>query len=273
MVFAYDGTDYHGWAKQPGLPTVQQAVEDALFMIFREPIPTVVAGRTDAGVHALKQVVHFDVPEDAWFKVPRNAPLEPAPALLRRLNGILGKDHLGITVYEVEPVPETFDARFSANRRHYQYNIADGINRWNPLRRHFCWHIREELDLESMNLGAQQLLGLHDFLSFCRPRPHSTTIRTLEQLSFTRNSEDSIEATISADAFCHNMVRALIASCVQVGTGIRTVEWLADRLAAAERTSETKLAPPHGLILTGVEYPEEHQWSARAEQTRARRAT
>ncbi|MFC0581895.1 tRNA pseudouridine(38-40) synthase TruA [Micrococcoides hystricis] len=269
--FAYDGGPYHGWAKQPGLPTVQAALEDALAMIIRQPIATVVAGRTDAGVHANQQVVHADIPADIWATVPRNAPLAPAPAMLRRLNGVLAKDHPGIIVHQIQEVPRVFDARFSAVRREYSYQIADGLARWNPLYRHIRWQHREELNVEHMNIGAQDLLGLHDFLSFCRPRPHSTTIRTLEELSFSRLPDGAIKARIIADAFCHNMVRALIAACVQVGAGQRPPAWLGERLAAAERTSETKLAPAHGLVLEKVSYPSCEQWAARAEQTRARR--
>lgn len=270
---AYDGGDYHGWARQPKLPTVQAALEEALAMIVRQPVRTVVAGRTDAGVHANQQVVHTDIPADMWQRIPRNAPIEPAPAMIRRLNGVLAKDHPGIIVHAVTEVPAAFDARFSATAREYSYQIADGLPRWNPLYRHLRWHHRQELDVAAMNTAAQDLLGLHDFLSFCRPRPHSTTIRTLHELSFTRGRDGIITARIIADAFCHNMVRSLIAACVEVGEGTRPVPWLRARLEAAERTSETKLAPAHGLVLEQVSYPPAEQWQARAEQTRARRAT
>lgn len=268
---AYDGGDYHGWARQPQLPTVQAALEDALAMIVREPVRTTVAGRTDAGVHAAQQVVHADIPAQLWQRVPRNAAIEPAPAMLRRLNGVLAKEHAGIIVHAVTEVPATFDARFSAISREYSYQIADGLPRWNPLYRRLRWQHRAELDVAAMNAAAQDLLGLHDFLSFCRPRPHSTTIRTLQRLDFARTAEGIICARIVADAFCHNMVRSLIAACVDVGEGAKPVPWLRARLEAAERTSETRLAPAHGLVLERVNYPPAAAWADRAEQTRARR--
>lgn len=269
--FAYDGGPYHGWAKQPGLPTVQAALEEALALIVREPVATTVAGRTDAGVHANQQVVHADIPLPNWQRIPRNAPLVPAPAMLRRLNGVLAKDHPGIIVHAVAEVPDSFDARFSAISREYSYQIADGVARWNPLYRHMRWQLRAELEVAAMNAAAQDLLGLHDFLSFCRPRPHSTTIRTLHELSFVRDRDGIVTARIVADAFCHNMVRSLIAACVQVGEGAKPVPWLAQRLAAAERSSESRLAPAHGLVLEKVNYPPASEWGKRVSQTRARR--
>lgn len=273
---AYDGTDYNGWATQPGLPTVQGALEAGLQMIIRRPVRTVVAGRTDAGVHARGQVVHFDLTEAEWQGVTRGREgLEPPSTLVRRLTGALSREHGALTIHRASVAPEGFDARFSALWRSYTYAISDSPQTRDPLnRRSTHWH-GTGLDVQLMDAEARSLLGLHDFLTFCKPREGATTIRELQDFRFERDDRGLIIARLRADAFCHNMVRALVAAALQVGEGRQEPGWMTQRLAAQVRDSQTRLAPPHALVLEHVEYPDDGQspgaLAARAEGTRARR--
>lgn len=286
---AYDGAAFAGWARQSGLVTVQGVLEAALEMLFREPIYTTVAGRTDAGVHALHQVIHIDVPVDRWEKIPGHSGRQPAESLPRKLRGALSRQlaqaerELGIpkrlegmlqkaiSIYSAAEMPATFDARFSALGRSYRYLIEDDFLETgsNPLNRHIAWQVDRRLDLELMNRAAGELLGLHDFLSFCKPREGSTTIRDLRTVSFARRSDGLIEATIEADAFCHNMVRTLIASLVMVGEGSKTLDWLRGRIKHPVRDSQVRLAPPRGLALSRITYPHEELYAVQAAQARA----
>jgi tRNA pseudouridine38-40 synthase len=274
---AYDGTDYSGWATQPGLPTVQGALEEGLWTIIRRPVRTVVAGRTDAGVHARGQVVHFDLTEAEWLGVTRGRDgLEPASTLVRRLSGALNREHGALTIHRAAQAPEGFDARFSALWRSYSYAISDSPETRDPLnRRATYWH-KTSLDVDAMQAEAASVLGLHDFLTFCRPRDGATTIRELQDFGFSRDDQTGvITARLQADAFCHNMVRALVAAVLQVGEGRHGPGWVAGRLEAMVRDSQTRLAPPHALVLEHVEYPDDGAdpgaHAARAEGTRAKR--
>lgn len=268
----YDGTAYNGWALQPGLPTVQGVLETALGMLIRRPIRTTVAGRTDAGVHARHQMVHFDLTENEYAGLNRGANLDPGHALVRRLRGVLGREGGSILVHEAYRAPAGFDARFSALWRRYAYRIADGPARFDPLTRAFTmWH-KNELDVDLLNAEARSLLGRHDFLSFCKPRERATTIRTLTEFAFERDASGIIVAHLKADAFCHNMVRAMIGACVMVGDGRKSPGWVAVRLAAAVRDSQNILADPRALVLEEVAYPQDEiEIGRRAESTRARR--
>jgi tRNA pseudouridine38-40 synthase len=274
---AYDGTDYSGWATQPGLPTVQGALEEGLSMIIRRPVRTVVAGRTDAGVHARGQVVHFDLTEDEWLGVTRGRDgLEPASTLVRRLSGALNREHGALTIHRAARAPEGFDARFSALWRSYSYAISDSPETRDPLNRRYTYWHKTSLDVDAMRAEAASVLGLHDFLTFCRPRDGATTIRELQGFGFNRDDETGvITARLQADAFCHNMVRALVAAVLQVGEGRHEAGWVAGRLEAMVRDSQTRLAPPHALVLEHVQYPDAGAdpgaHAARAEGTRAKR--
>ena len=269
---AYDGTGFHGWATQPGLVTVQGVLEDALEKIVRRPVRTTVAGRTDAGVHAAHQVVHLDLTEPEWSALTRGrAGLEPGSTLVRRLNGVLGPRHGAVIVRDAARAPAGFDARFSALRRHYRYRISDDPGTRDPLRRtDTCWH-KAGLDVALMQAEADAMLGLHDFLGFCRPRPEGTTIRQLQAFDLERDAEGVIVARLSADAFCHHMVRALLAAVMAVGERRRPPGWAVSRLDAERRDSSAQLAPPHALVLAGVDYPDDDRLGARATGTRARR--
>jgi len=272
---AYDGGSFSGWAVQPGRRTVQGTLEAALELVVRRPVRVTVAGRTDAGVHARGQVVHLDLTEPEWLGLNRGAELDPAVALLRRLRGALSRE-LGdltgsIVVHEAAIAPEGFDARFSALWRRYSYRIADGLERWDPLSRYdTLWH-KTPLDVDLLNAGAAQLLGLHNFLSYCKPREGATTIRELQRFEFERGADGVIVATVQADAFCHNMVRALVGSALYVGEGQERPEWLHERLLAKKRDARSVLAAPHPLVLEEVAYPSDAELLARAERTRALR--
>jgi tRNA pseudouridine38-40 synthase len=270
---SYDGGPFSGWAVQPGLRTVQGVLEEALALLVRRPIRVTVAGRTDAGVHARGQVVHLDLTEAEWLGLIRGVELVPAVALLRRLRGALSRglgDLTGaIEVHLVSVAPVGFDARFSALWRRYSYRIADGPALWDPLERYFTlWH-RNPLDVDLLNAGAVQLLGLQNFLSYCKPREGATTIRELQRFEFHRGEDGVIVATVQADAFCHNMVRSLVGSALFVGEGIEEPGWLHERLLARKRDAKSVLAAPHPLVLEEVAYPSDDEMLARAELTRA----
>ncbi|MFJ5954755.1 tRNA pseudouridine synthase A [Paenarthrobacter sp. NPDC092416] len=272
---SYDGGPFNGWALQPGLVTVQGALEEALALLVRRPIRVTVAGRTDAGVHARGQVVHMDLTEAEWISLPRGHELDPAVALLRRIRGalsrILGDLTGAIEVHDAGLAPVGFDARFSALWRRYSYRIADGAERWDPVLRGITlWH-KAPLDVALLNEGASQLLGLQDFRSYCKPREGATTIRELQKFSFERGSDGVIVATVQADAFCHNMVRSLVGSALRVGEGLETPGWLHERLLERKRDAKSVLAAPHPLVLEEVAYPSDSELLARAELTRARR--
>ncbi|XAS66421.1 tRNA pseudouridine synthase A [Micrococcaceae bacterium Sec5.7] len=272
---AYDGGPFNGWGIQPRLRTVQGVLEAALALLIRRPVRVTVAGRTDAGVHARGQVVHLDLTETEWLGLNRGAELDPAAALLRRLRGALSRglgDLTGaVEVHRVGLAPEGFDARFSALWRRYSYRIADGPALWDPLGRYSTlWH-KEELDVDLLNKGASQLLGLQNFLSYCKPRAGATTIRELQRFEFARGTDGVIVATVQADAFCHNMVRSLVGAALFVGEGVEETGWLHERLLAKKRDAKSVLAAPHPLVLEEVAYPSVHEMLARAELTRARR--
>jgi tRNA pseudouridine38-40 synthase len=254
---AYDGGDFHGWAAQPGLRTVQGDLEAALATVLRVPeLSTVCAGRTDTGVHARGQVVHVDL----------DGLPEPELALLaRRLNGVLQRD---LRVRRVVTAPDGFDARFSPLWRRYAYRICDGVP--DPLARGQVLSWPRGLDVRAMNEASGHLLGLHDFASFCKKREGATTVRTLLDLSWERDG-DALTGTVRADAFCHHMVRSLVGCLVAVGEGRRPVTWPADVLGTAVRDPAVTVVPPHGLTLEEVGYPPDEELAARAEESRARR--
>ena len=272
---SYDGGPFSGWALQPGRLTIQGVLEEALHMLVRRPVRVTVAGRTDAGVHARGQVVHLDLTEAEWLGLPRGHELDPSVAMLRRMRGALSRvlgDLTGaIEVHRISLAPPGFDARFSALWRRYSYRIADGPALWDPLGRYSTlWH-KNPLDVSMLNEGAAKLLGLQNFLSFCKPREGATTVRELQRFEFARAEDGVIVATVQADAFCHNMVRALIGSALYVGEGVEEPGWLHERLLAKKRDAKSVLAAPHPLVLEEVAYPSDDELLARAELTRARR--
>ncbi|HEY7592973.1 MAG TPA: tRNA pseudouridine(38-40) synthase TruA [Actinophytocola sp.] len=252
MDISYDGTDFSGWARQPARRTVCGVLEDTMSMVLREDVRLTVAGRTDAGVHATGQVAHCDV--------------AGLPAGFRdRLARALPPD---VRVPDIRPAPAAFDARFSAVRRHYVYRVCDRQWAADPLRRKDTVTWPRALDESRMNEAATLLLGEHDFAAFCKRREGATTIRELQRLGWTRDASGVLAASVSADAFCHSMVRSLVGALLAVGEGRKPVEWPAGLLRTDTRASSVTVAPAHGLTLTQVDYPPDDQLAARAELTR-----
>ena len=256
---AYDGTNFAGWAIQAnGLRTVQDEVQKAIALVWRlrEPVSVFVAGRTDAGVHARGQVVHFDIPEDSYIDFFKQQ---------YSLNGLLPAD---IRINRVSYAPAGFDARFSALSRRYTYAIADGVA--DPITRNHVVNYWRSLDVDAMNEASVKLLGLHDFTTFCKPTDFGTAIRTLTEFSWQR-MHYGVMATLEADAFCHSMVRSLVGALVPVGDGRRDVDFPVRMLELRTRTSEFTVMPAHGLILDEILYPADDQLQARQDLTRAKR--
>jgi len=266
---AYDGTDFHGWAAQPRLRTVQGELEAALATALRvAEVPVVCAGRTDTGVHARGQVAHLDVAETDLAASAGRSQDPPTEALVRRLNGILPAD---VRVRRAVVAAEGFDARFSALWRRYAYRVADAPEVLDPLTRRHVLAWSRPLDLDRMNAASSDLVGHHDFASFCKRREGATTVRTLLDLSWARDADGVAVATVRADAFCHSMVRALVGCLLAIGEGRRPVTWAAEQLAARRRDPGVSVAHAHGLALEEVAYPDDAELAARAAQTRARR--
>ena len=278
---AYDGTDFAGWARQPGLRTVEGALEDGLARVLRSeqlgrPTPRfTVAGRTDSGVHARGQVAHVDIEAGDWAALPGRAGRSgrtPEEALVSRLTGVLPGD---VVVRRAVPAPVGFDARFSALRRRYTYRIADDVALRDPLRRrHVLWS-RKPLDVDAMDAAVRPLTGVRDFASYCKPRPGATTIRELQRIAWERPADGPDAglaiAHVVADAFCHNMVRALVGASIAVGEGRRPVSWPAVLLASRRRDAGVFVVPPEGLCLEEITFPPDAELAARADAVRTKR--
>lgn len=283
---AYDGTFFSGWAAQPGLRTVEGVLTSALVTVLREPVRLTVAGRTDAGVHAAAQVVHFDASTEAWAALPGRSDRLPEAALLTRLAGVLAREAQAslprtprgagdVVVTGARSVPEAFDARFGALSRRYTYRIADAAAPRDPARRATVLWLLDRLDVRAMEASAEPLLGEHDFLSYCKPRQGATTIRTLRTLTWRRaaGGPDAglVVLTVVADAFCHSMVRSLVGAGLAVGQGRKPVTWPGELLAARTRDGAAPVAPPHGLTLEEIVYPADDELAAQAERARTTR--
>ncbi|WP_431843283.1 tRNA pseudouridine(38-40) synthase TruA [Calidifontibacter indicus] len=264
--FGYDGTDFSGWAAQPGRRTVEEVLAGAWATILRaDPPKLTVAGRTDAGVHARGAVCHLDVDEPLLAELPGRSQRGPFEAAVTRLAGVLPAD---VVVHRVSAAPDGFDARFSATSRRYLYRIADSDATHDPLRRRDTVWLRHPLDLDAMNEASASLLGLRDFAAFCKKREGATTVRTLLDYEWTRDIDGVLLGTVRADAFCHSMVRALVGAVVPVGQGRRPVEWPAEVMTAAVRDPGVAVMPAHGLSLEEVTYPADSALAARAQEAR-----
>ena len=241
---AYDGARFAGFARQPDQRTVQGVLEGALSRVCRATISTVGAGRTDRGVHATAQVVHADVPADA-------ACLGDLPRLRRALDRLVGED---LTIWRVRRVPQTFDARFSAVERRYRYRLCDA-EAVDPLERHRTWHVGPpRLEVARMEEAGRHLLGEHDFSSFCRRSGDRHLVRRVDVVTVRRQRADLVVIAVEGPGFCHQMVRSITGALVAVGQGRRPADWVAEVLAARDRQAAGRVAPPHGLTLTGVSY-------------------
>lgn len=248
LTVAYDGAGFAGFQRQPGLRTVQGRVEDALRVVLRRDVSTTGAGRTDAGVHALGQVMTFSASGD-----------EPEPAVLgRSLNALCAPD---IAVRSVRLMPEGFDARFSALAREYRYRLVVGAVPPVFLMGR-AWWVRGRLDVEAMRRASTALLGEHDFASFCvsESAKGKNTRRGIDVLEIERAcemGEECLVVRIQGRAFLHSMVRVIVGSLVEVGKGRRPESWIAEALAACDRAAAGPTAPPDGLTLWRVEYAED----------------
>ncbi|WP_403022944.1 tRNA pseudouridine synthase A [Salinibacterium sp. GXW1014] len=284
---AYDGSGFSGWARQRGQRTVQGEIEAALGVLLKRHPPAprlVVAGRTDAGVHATGQVAHIDLTPDQLAALPlgrrpgskgaaanRTADADGPESLARRINGIAGLDS-DFVVHRSAVAPTGFDARFSPVWRRYVYRVGDSSVARNPLLRHNTVWYPAPLDEARMNEAAAELLGLHDFAAYCRPpQEGATTVRTLQEFSWRRDADGVLVGEVRADAFCHSMVRSLVGACVSAGRGVLTATRVGEILEERVRGSEFKVMPAKGLTLVEVGYPSDAELGARAEQTRARR--
>jgi len=254
---AYDGTNFSGWAKQPDRRTCQELLESTISKIARFKVETVVAGRTDAGVHATGQVVHVDVPE--------NLNLED---LTYRINRIMDED---LRITKISIAPPAFHARFSALRRSYRYKILDNNQVILPLNRADVAPWYRTLNLDLLNEASALLLGSNDFAAFCKFREGSTTVRNLEKFSWIRDSDGFLIADVVADAFCYSMVRNLVGAVVCVADGRFEPEWVATTLKNRERISDSLVFPARGLTLYKVEYPPDSELLERVKITVAKR--
>jgi tRNA pseudouridine38-40 synthase len=264
---AYDGTDFAGWAAQTGQRTVAGVLDDALSTVFRTPVVTRAAGRTDTGVHAEGQVAHVDVPADAvayaYPRSPRDGEPEFLP-LVRRLGKFLPED---VRVLDAVRAPAGFDARFSALRRHYEYRLSTAPYGVEPQQARFVTPWPRPLDVDAMTAASRNLVGLHDFAAFCKHRDGATTIRDLQRLDWSRDG-DVVTAYVTADAFCWSMVRSLVGALLTVGEGRREPGWCAELLTATRRSSGFAAAPARGLTFVAVDYPPDDQLEARTAVTR-----
>ena len=246
MTVAYDGTDFHGFAEQPGLRTVAGSLRAAVERVVGHPVTLVGAGRTDRGVHARAQVVSFDVEHGVDLA-----------ALRRRVDRLTGED---LVVGAVEAVADSFDARFSAVSRRYRYTICNRPVP-DPLLRRTAWWVPEPLDLRLLRLAVDPLIGEHDFSSFCR-RPRGTgdrvsLVRRVLDASWEDAGGGILHFWIEANAFCHQMVRSITGTLVRTGVGERPRPGdILGVIAARDRSAAGPIAPPHGLLLWEVRYPD-----------------
>lgn len=243
---AYDGAPYAGFARQPDQTTVQGVLEDALSRVLEHPVDATCAGRTDRGVHATAQVVHVDVDPPG----PRGQKaLTDLGVFRERIDRMVGS---AITLWSVSEVDTSFDARFSATWRAYRYRLASLPA--DPRFRHVVWHVGPNLDADAMHEAVQHLVGEHDYASFCRKAPGRHTRRRIDEAAVAPAPSGELHVTIRGAAFCHQMVRSITGCLVEVGRGRQTPGWLADVLAAQDRSVAGPVAPPHGLTLEGVGY-------------------
>lgn len=242
-------------------------LDEALTTVFRAPVRLRAAGRTDAGVHAIAQVAHADVPlealPNAYARSSRPGEAEFVP-LLRRLARFLPVD---VRVINIDRAPKDFDARFSALRRHYRYRLSTAPYGVEPQLARYVTAWPRDLDVDAMADASRNLLGLRDFAAFCRHREGATTIRELQRLDWSRDG-DLVSAHVTADAFCWSMVRSLVGALLAVGEHRRSAAWCAELLTATSRSSDFAAAPAHGLTLIGVDYPPDDQLASRTLITR-----
>ena len=239
LTLCYDGTEFHGWQRQPGRRTVQQTLEEAVERLTGVRPTATASGRTDAGVHALGQVVHFFTPS-------RHSP----DVFLKALNALLPTE---VRVLAAEEVPQAFHATLDAKSKRYRYEIDNGPVA-SPFLSRYSWHVFHKLDTQSMSRAASALLGRHDFRSFETDWPNRTSsVRTVFDVVVARN-DHRVSIEVEADGFLYNMVRAIAGTLVLVGSGKRPESWVGEVLRAENRVAAGPTAPPQGLFLVHVRY-------------------
>jgi tRNA pseudouridine38-40 synthase len=261
--FSYDGTHFSGWARQPDQRTIQAEMESVISGLTRSNVELIVAGRTDAGVHATAQVAHFDLPERDKYGKEWNT-----QDLVYRLNRMLTEE---IRIKSIALAPLFFHSRFSALRRTYIYKIADGQRQIDPLKRFDIVPWYRHLDVSRLNDSSSRLLGEHDFATFCKPGGSGTTIRRLEKFTWERMADGTLQAIVAANGFCYSMVRNLVGAVVCVGEGRFEPEWISALLQNKTRVSESMVFPARGLTLVGVDYPSDSELESRVTSVLGRR--
>ena len=237
LTVEYEGTRYHGWQAQAGALTIEAALSEAIHDLTGESPALRAAGRTDAGVHALGQVVNFTLQQPF-----------PVAQLPGALNARLAPD---IAVRSAELVDDAFDARYSARARLYAYRIRQALPR-GAYQRQYAWGLRDRLDVAAMQAAGKRLEGTHDFRAFGRsPRPGGHTVRRIYDIT-VNGTGDWITIAVAADAFLYGMVRRIAGALVDVGRRRRPLEWIDELMNGS--TVGLRLAPPHGLVQVGVEY-------------------
>ena len=237
LLVEYEGTRYHGWQEQANQMTVEGELKAAIRSLTGESLELTVAGRTDAGVHALGQCVNF--------RLAGTFPVEQLPGAL---NSRLAAD---IAVRHAEVVGDAFNARYSALLRHYAYRIRQALPR-GSYQRQYAWGVRETLDLAGMQAAGLRLQGRHDFKAFgSSPRPGGHTVRNIKHLTVSQNG-DWLTIAVAADAFLYGMVRRITGALVEVGRRRRSLDWIDELLTGS--TMGLRPAPPTGLVQMGVEY-------------------
>jgi tRNA pseudouridine38-40 synthase len=237
LILEYEGTRYHGWQAQAGTPTIESALRAAIASLTGESVVLTAAGRTDAGVHALGQVVNF--------RLEKPFPVEQLPGAL---NARLASD---ISVRYAEVVDDSFNARYSARARHYAYRIRQALPR-GAYQRQYAWGVPETLDLASMQAAGERLVGQHDFAAFGRsPRPGGHTVRRVQEIKVI-SAGDWVTILVAADAFLYGMVRRIAGALVDVGRRRRSLDWIDGLLNGS--SLGLRLAPPQGLVQVRVEY-------------------
>ena len=236
LILEYDGSEYFGWQIQIGQITVQEKLEQALGIFFKQPIRVVAAGRTDTGVHARNQVVHFDAPDVNVYR------------LKRALNGLLPDD---IVVKQASVVDENFHARFSARARSYSYTIATN---YTAINRKFVWTLFYPLNLTLLQRGAERIAGFSDFQAFCKVKSEVRHYRCTVYESRWQAEAERLIFRITADRFLHGMVRALVGTLVELGRGKITLADLDQIYQKRDRTLVPLTAPASGLVLENVFY-------------------
>ncbi|MEC7898935.1 MAG: tRNA pseudouridine(38-40) synthase TruA [Actinomycetota bacterium] len=241
---AYLGVDFHGFAENPGVTSVAGEINKAITLVAGEPVSVTCAGRTDKGVHAVGQVVSFDIPDHISLE-----------RLALSVNSQCGPS---VLFTDLEIVDKNFDARFSAVSRTYSYRILNGRD-LDPFLSDRAWHISDELDVDSMQKASSYLIGEHDFSSFCKkPKLKSgdtvSLVRHVNSAEWNSISETDLFFEICASSFCHQMVRSIVGTLVDVGLGKIPCDDMPRIITLSDRQAAGRIAPPHGLTLLSVKY-------------------